>query len=698
MADTDRIAITTFGRGRNTRQNSSQLRSGEARDSLNLRHSHPLEAVSRKPVDRIWATRPNGAVATLAAWQFKTGAGTEYRLAKIGSKLYSFSLTPGTAATELKTGLDSTHLPGVACMNGLSFIADWQATNYVTDGTVSGTNELQKTSPTGVFTLASAGTATGNVAATITYWYSDVDAFSGAESPPSAAVTVSRSLNAGVTVTNSSLTFTTPWTTKKLYRTISGDEQPYLVASGLTSGSFPYADTSLDDNLVTTSTIHDDVGAASIEKPAAAKHACAHRGRLFLANFAASGSNTPTRVRWSKPIEPTQFSNATTAQWDGSKNDGAGEVTGIVSFRGALVIFKRHSIWVMNGDQDEQNFTFFPAVTGVGCIAPRTIRKDGDVRILFLAASGVYSFDLSKAEKLSDIVQPDFDTLNLVNRSDFMCAGVDFGNRLYHVSVSPSGVSTNTKTYTLNLDSDAWGRQELGMGVVVPSCYSDTSDEGPIKNSTGQVKIYVGDESGYLYETESTSAVGDGVTSGTVAATVTSRTSGTTTCGAASFRTTGDGLTGLPMTVRRAADSTYETVTITSNTGTVVSHGALSGTAIVAGDTIYIGAYQTTLSLGRVGGVATTARKRWVRICAEFEKESVFSYYLRLGYTLDGDTAPTAKTEIDMSGGYRASFPVQRRAVGLSPYLDMIGPSLSWQIVLLELFVVPLERRLPTRT
>ena len=92
------ITIRDFGRGRNTDKNPSQLLPGEARDSLNLRHSRVDEAQSRLPVDRVWATRPNSAAPTLCAFQFKAGS-TEYRIAKQGDKLYSFALTPATALT-----------------------------------------------------------------------------------------------------------------------------------------------------------------------------------------------------------------------------------------------------------------------------------------------------------------------------------------------------------------------------------------------------------------------------------------------------------------------------------------------------------------------------------------------------------------------------------------------------------------------
>ena len=177
----------------------------------------------------------------------------------------------------------------------------------------------------------------------------------------------------------------------------------------------------------------------------------------------------------------------------------------------------------MNGDLDEANFTFYPAVAGMGCIAPWTIPGATTMRILFLSSCGVYSYDLAQTVLLSSAIQDDLDDIAVSTRAEFFVAGVQPCDRQYQLSVTPSGGTTNTKTHALNLGADVWGRIERGMGVNVPTCYSDTSDCGPIHNSAGRVKLYVGDTGGYLYETDSTASVGDGVTSGTVAGSVTSR-------------------------------------------------------------------------------------------------------------------------------------------------------------------------------
>ena len=688
-----RLPVKALGRGRMTSTNQALAPIGSTDDSLNFIHNRgTTTAKLRNALDRVWATRPaNAAIFNL--FEYVKSDLTKLFLVKQGSVLYSFAdLTPTTTGTSIETGLDSTHIASIANANGFAFIADWQATNYVSNGTSAGTHELQKTAgASGAISGASAGTATGNAAGTVQYAYTNVDSVSGAESPPSTAISVTRTADQGVTITNVSLSFTSPWTTVNLYRTKAGGSTMYRVITGLTSGSFAYADTSLDTSLTTVSTVHGSgVVTASIEKPEAARFACFHRGRLFLANLAG---NLPSRLRWSRPLEPTQFENTTTARMDIGKLDG-GEITGLVSFRGALVIFKRNSVWICNGDVDEAGFQFAEVVVGKGCVAPWTIRKDGDRAIYFLSSCGVMSYDLSEARLLSDPIQDDIDGLEYTDRGDFFVAGIDPCERLYLLSVTPTGATTNTKTHALNLDTGAWGRFQWGMGKIVPSTYSDTSTIGPVRNSEGNVKLYLGDLNGYAYESDSATGA-DGVTSGDTTGTVTSATSTTTTCSAAAFRTTGDTLKGLPLTVRRAADNSYETVEITSNTATVITHGALSGTAIAVGDTIFIGAIQGTLAYNRID-LETGQRKRWSRMEVRFQKQS-HSIPLRVGYTLNDDAAPTATTEYGMSNDFFARRRIDRRATSLAPYFDIIGTSCACELTGLDIEAEVLDARLPVR-
>lgn len=696
---TPTVTIQDYGRGRNTQENPNLIGPGEARDSQNFHHNVSKKTAKvRSALDRVWATRPANAVV-LGTFQYNKNDGTTKRIAKVGGNLYSFTLTPTDALTSLIALGDSTHIPQFAQANNFFYMADWANKNYISDGTSSNTYELQKTAPTGNLSLASAGAAVGNPAGDVYYSYTDVDPTTGMESPPRTVGTtlntdyVVRTVDQGVTVSNSSLSFTAPFTQKNLYRTKVGDtSQFWRVTTGLTSGSFPYSDVSLDDNLTTASEVHDENGIASIEKPEAAKHVIFHRGRLFIANL----NGKPSRLRWSKPLEPTQWSNSTTSLRDIGKDDG-GEITGLVSFRGALVIFKTNDIYVMNGDDDELNFVVQKVVSGVGCVAPRSIATDGETAIYYLSACGVYGFTLGNNRRVSDNIAPDLDSLSYASRQDFFCAALNQCDREYILSVTPSGGSTNTKTHVYSVDTAAWGRFRYGMGTIVPSSYSD--EHGPIRNSTGRIKTYVGDTNGYLYEMEA-STFGDGVTSGTVTGTITARSPTTVTVATASFRTTGDTLKGIPLTLVRAADGSIETVEITSNTGTVITHAAFSGTASVIGDTIYVGAIEAILSLGRSDARAAGI-KRWHDIAVLFEKQS-HGVPLRLGYTIDGDTAPSESFQVVMTDGFRGRAPIRRRAVAVSPYLWVIGCdntyALAFELLLIELRVDVLSNRLPTRS
>lgn len=668
------LDIRDFGRGRHTSINPSLIAAGAARDSLNLLHNEGTStALLRNAYDRVWATRPANAVTLLAYELVKTDI-TAVRLTKVGTVLYSFVLAPGTNPTSLLTGLAANFQPSVATVAGLAFVAD-SGKNYITDGTADHTHELQKAGAQGTATLANrVGTAVGNTAATISYYITDMEPTTGEETPPNAAVTIARLADEGVAITV--LTYTGHFTSKRIYRNKAGGTQPYLVTT-LTGSTASYNDDSLDTALTTTSTVHTSAGAASIEKPEAAEHAAAFKGRLFLAS--------KNRLWWSKPLEPTQFGNTSSSELEIGKDDGD-EITGVVPFRGSFVVFKNFSIWVLNGDSDETTFTIYQAVVGVGCRAPRTIRADGDRRLLFLGNDGIHSFDLSSAVKVSDAVDPDFSDMDFATYADYMCAGLEPGTRQYLCSVTPSGQTTNTETHVVNLDTGAWSRREVAMNVVKPSCYSDTTSRGAIRNTLGAVKLYMGSTDGYLYETD-TSTGADGVTSGTKEATVTSSTASTTTATAAAFRTTGNGLTGLSMTLRRAADATYETVTITSATATVITHGSWTGTAPVADDTIYIGAIQATLSLGRIT-LGDVQRKYWRRLEVGFKKQTATTP-LRVGYTLDEDTAPTASREYAMNNNNFARLPIpsvgRSRAIGLSVYLDLIGVSHGFDLISLAL-------------
>lgn len=663
--------VERLGRGRMTDRNASKLPPGSARDSLNLHHNREDQrAKTRDAIDRVWAARPgNSAVLTL--YELIQSDGTSKCVAKVGTALYSFTY-PTPAPSSFLTGMHATHQAQIASAANRMFIAD-RAKNYLSDGTSAGTIELQKAAVNGTFSGASSGTATGNVAATITYWFTDVapthilmecpPGNTTVSGGPGTKITVARSADAGVNL--SGFTYSGDYTRKHIYRNRPGDPQPYYVTS-IDSPINTIQDLSLDTSLDTVSTVHDENGVPSIEKPEAAQHVTEHRGRAFLANLDGATSD----LRWSRILEFTQFENYDEARRSIKKNDGT-EITGIVSWRGSLVIFKNRSIYVMNGSDDQARFEVQPMVLGVGARAPRSIvATEND--ILFLSESdGVYAFNLRDGiRRVSMPIDGDFASLAW-SLTDAFCAGYDRVNKQYLISVAPYGVTTNTKTHVLNLDTGAWGRFEFGMGVIKPTCY------GEMRNAAGELSLYLGSTNGYAYEMN-TSTGADGVTSGTKTGAVTSSADTThVTVSGATFLNTDDKLKGLSATLVTTAGD-VETREIDTNSGTEITVTS-AFTVTRVGSTLYIGAIQAMLHLNRVD-FGAPGYKATSYIDVLWEKQT-HTIPLQVGYTKDGDTAPTAKTSLRMDGGYRGRAPAFDRCVGVSLYFNIVGTDAPFDIL-----------------
>lgn len=677
-------SLETLGRGRFSDRNATQIPDGGARDSLNLLHNvGRIRAKVRRKVNRLWKARPgtpgNG---TLAQHELVRSDDTSAILTKIGTALYATSHSGGLVLTSILSGMHATHQAAIVTMGNRAIIAD-RAANYISNATSAETFALQKTAPNGTVAGASGGVATGNVAASITYWITDIETTTGMECPPSASagkkITVSRSLNQGVNL--SGLTYDATYLRKAIYRTTAGDPQPYYVGL-VNSPTTTYADTSLDSDLTTTSTVHDEFGVPSIEKPEAARHATVFRSRVVLGDLEGHRS----RIRWSRLYEGTQYENYTWARRDIDPNDGD-FITGIVTFKGSLVIFKQRSIHVMNGDVDDKNFAVYPMVRGIGARAARSIVVTDDAIYFLSECAGVYALRTLSDPPARVGAAIDGDTAQLEwPLADQFCAGFDICERQYLISATPAGATANTKTHVLNVETGAWGRYEFSTGIVMPKSY------GSIRNADGEVKLHVGDANGYAYEF-GTTATADGIGSGTVSGVVTSSASTVTaTIATAAFFATDDGLKGLSATLVTAA-GLVETREISSNTGSQVTVSSAWSVTIV-GSTLYIGAIQATLSLNRVD-LSYHGQKSITQIEVELEKQT-HTTPLQIGYSIDGDTPPTTVHDRTMSR-YNTSVPVHKTCTGISLYFNILGVDVDFELLRVRMPYRPLGRRLPSR-
>lgn len=675
----DVYKLKTIGRGRFTKRNPSKIPAGGARDSLNVDHDVPDRAAVRPAINRAFASRPTGTTGPmLGMYEYIATTGVGKYLFKTNTKLFETDAIDSAGWNELISGMDNGWIAQFATLGDTVFIADRTA-NYVTKGTSSTSLELGKSSSFGSMSGSSGGSAVGNAAGSVKYWFTDVEPNSGMETPPVAitGTSVSRTADQGVNL--SGLTYSGLFTRKKIYRTKVGSQQPYFVGT-LNYPTTTLADTSLDTSLTTISTVHDEFGFTSIEKPQAAEHICVHAGRVWI----AYGST----LAWSRLYEGTQFENFTYSKIQVQPNDGD-RITGIVSFRGSLVVFKRRSIHIVNGSTNDRQFICKPFTQRVGARCPRSIVVEDDMILFLTDNAGVYTFDMASANPVS--VEIEDEVCSALDWSDagcnLVCAGYNRFRRQYHLSVRRTGETSNTRTHVLNIRTGAWGRVEYCGNKSIPSCYAE------MRNGSSVLKMYVGSSDGFAYETETTAGA-DGVRGGTKTGTITSSASTTkATISTATFYTTGEGLIGLNA-VAVLADGTEIVRKITANDGTEVTVDAAWG-ATVVGATLYIGWIEAVLFMGRLD-MDDAGYKVVTRLNLSWEKQT-HATPMRVGYVVDGDSPPTSYKALVMNGGYRGAINVNDRFVGFSPWFRMSGTDIGFDLIMFEIPWRGLARRLPAR-
>ena len=664
----------------NTQVNPTLLPQGYARISRNLLHNQGQDCAKlRNGVTRINHTRlANSSV--FALYEFTNNSGTSTRLAATNSGVYSYSISiPGSL-----TLIDGSHQNAAISRfsQALNFWlqADARDNNYIGNGTAG--YPFQVAAPTTAHTLPLSGTG---ITGTYRYTYARYSTITGELSPAYDSTTDYVS----ATPANQTVTFTLTLAATEqfdqiqIYRTKTGGVAFYELTKVNAGSPATYADTTADSALVTLSTLHTTAGAINTDRPAAATDVFFHRGRTHLIGLSGSRS----RQRWSQ-LNSFSFDSTTTARHDVEPDDGDFLVRGF-SYDGTIVLFKEHSIHLMNGDVNELSFTWQVACdrnTGIGAYCPFTAVAT-PIGIIFQGECGVYLYrpGMSRPQLISSSIQPEIDGLDYSYRALFT-ACYDPCERAYLISVTPTGQTTNTHTYVFFIDTGYWSEWRYGNGNISVAGWS----QNHMHNSTSRQKAFFGSDDGYIYETD-TSGGNDGIISGTESGTLTGGSDTTAVDSGAAFYTTGNGLLGLSVTVSSAA-SAYETQEISSNTGTTLTTGSWTVDP-ASGYSYYVGAIEGVLSLGRID-VGTAGYKRFVRLSFEFQSQT-HSIPLLLGYTMDGDTEPTTSTSITQSGIFRASIIVNRIGVGLSPYIRCIGVDNSFEILKIEIDYHELTGRLP---
>jgi len=545
---------------------------------------------TRKRIKRLYATRAANAKILMLA-ELRAFDGTREVLFKSNGVLYD------SANTSLKTGLSTTAIADICFGNDKAFITDTSNFVVAKDKSVF---DLVKTNGGGSLNPTEAGVASGFG--------------TGAQ-----------------------------YTQKRIYRRMRDDNSWYLIAA-IPTGSFPYIDTTLETDFLAAalSEVHNNTtGLANMEVPVTAVTCAFFRGRLFL--------GYKDSVRWSK-IDLSFIFKSDGAATKRIGDDGDDTVR-IISWNTSLIIFKRYSIWVMNGDVLEDGFTFYPATKTIGLLGRFALAATPQ-SIVFLGSDGrVWTFDLNQLNMISSQIS----ISQTKSSADTFSAGWDrYQDCVY--------LTTDQASYMIF--GKEFGLVEYAMNKVVPSVW------GELTNSAGERKLYLGDTQGYIYETETSNSI-DGVSSGTTSGTVTSATTSTLTDSSAVFNTTGNGLTGLSLTIGSV------TYLIVSNTGTVITISGTFSPALAGGESYSIG---STYYLWHSSPIdhGSSRRKRLQRVVYTHR---LVTGSITYGVTLERNTDLTAINKVKVATGlFRVVLAVRYRAFrfaifffGIDVVFDLVG-------------------------
>jgi len=178
------------------------------------------------------------------------------------------------------------------------------------------------------------------------------------------------------------------------------------------------------------------------------------RGRYITAHknmiFWAGDSSNPSAVYYSE-IAPAAGSPGAWGEINVQTDDGD-QIMNIIKLQDNLVIFKSNSIHVLYGSNEDQ-FALREVQTSVGTIAPKSVSNIMN-RLFFLYRDGVYTFDGTNVQYISDKVRP---TMNNI-ADPGKCAG-GWKNHKYYLSYSDGIAGSDIdKCMVYDILHESWTR------------------------------------------------------------------------------------------------------------------------------------------------------------------------------------------------------------------------------------------------
>ena len=233
-------------------------------------------------------------------------------------------------------------------------------------------------------------------------------------------------------------------------------------------------------------------------------------------------------------------------------------IIGVGYYRDRMLVFSENEIYEVSLPLSSSSVVV-PTSSKVGCVAAKSVVNDEAGEIYFLSQRGLFKYNGGSPTAVAD---GNLSIYNSLNREQMRYAVAEFNSKTQRlwlaVSSSGSGKNDLVLIYDKRIDMLASIYTKLNIQSMC-ICYDG------FNNSF----LYVGDDIGFI-DYESEIYFYDFSGAGTVEGTVTDSDSTSITDEDATFWTTGDGLTGLYLTVFDEAGE-YEQIRIESNTATSIT-------------------------------------------------------------------------------------------------------------------------------
>ena len=249
---------------------------------------------------------------------------------------------------------------------------------------------------------------------------------------------------------------------------VEADTTFKLVGTIADNSTTTFSDTTADGSVAVP--IWATVAAGSNLTPPVGKFILLHKESVFLANNPTYNSD----VYWSYPFRKDIFNSA---DYEPIRENDGDEITCLMNQSGVVVVCKTNTIMkIITLSADDTQWQVLGPYSEIGCQAPYS-PSNTPKGMAYLSKDGIYIFDGSTSQPISDIVTTSILDILWTSREDV--SGKYFKNeyQLAYTSVE-SGGSVNNRVIVFDMQRDAYEIDDKEINTF--HVFSSGTDEGTL--------------------------------------------------------------------------------------------------------------------------------------------------------------------------------------------------------------------------